>query len=72
LFTARGGVVTDLGFTTPPKSAKSAEMTERKTLDRITENIIGAAIEVHRVLGPGLLRTSFHRRVRGDRREITT
>ncbi|MEA3356243.1 MAG: GxxExxY protein [Candidatus Bipolaricaulota bacterium] len=30
-------------------------MTERETLDRITENIIGAAIEVHRALRLDLL-----------------
>lgn len=27
--------------------------------DRITENIIGAAIEVHKLLGPGLLETIY-------------
>jgi hypothetical protein len=30
-------------------------MAERENLDRITDSIIGAAIEVHRALGPGLL-----------------
>lgn len=30
-----------------------------KTLDQITEIIIGAAIEVHRVLGPGLLESAY-------------
>jgi len=34
-----GGVVADLGFTSPPKNAKYAEMRERETLDRITKNI---------------------------------
>jgi len=27
--------------------------------DRITDKIIGAAIEVHRVLGPGLLESAY-------------
>ncbi len=30
-------------------------MNERERLNRITETIIGAAIQVHRALGPGLL-----------------
>jgi hypothetical protein len=30
-------------------------MTKKENLDWITESIIGAAIEVHRALGPGLL-----------------
>ena len=34
-------------------------MTERENLNRITENIIGAAIEVHRALGPGLLESAY-------------
>jgi GxxExxY protein len=29
-------------------------------LNRITERIIGAAIEVHRTLGPGLLESAYH------------
>jgi GxxExxY protein len=37
------------------ENAEDAEMTKRGNLDWITENIIGAAIEVHRALGPGLL-----------------
>ncbi len=28
-------------------------------LNRLTENIIGAAIEVHRILGPGLLEATY-------------
>jgi GxxExxY protein len=39
--------------------AESAEMTERERLNRITESIIGAAIEVHRALGPGLLESAY-------------
>jgi hypothetical protein len=27
--------------------------------DKLTEQIIGAAIEVHRILGPGLLETIY-------------
>ena len=34
-------------------------MTEKERLNRITETIIGAAIEVHRVLGPGLLESAY-------------
>ena len=34
-------------------------MTEKELLDRITEAIIGAAIEVHRSLGPGLLESAY-------------
>ena len=42
----------------PPRS-QSAKMTERERLNRITESIIGAAIEVHRALGPGLLESAY-------------
>ncbi|HUI42302.1 MAG TPA: GxxExxY protein [Terriglobia bacterium] len=34
-------------------------MTERERLNRITETIIGAAIHVHRALGPGLLESAY-------------
>ena len=34
-------------------------MTGRKELDTITEGIIGAAIDVHRELGPGLLESAY-------------
>ena len=34
-------------------------MTEEDALNRITERIIGAAIEVHRALGPGLLESAY-------------
>lgn len=34
-------------------------MDEKDRLNRITEEIIGAAIEVHRVVGPGLLESAY-------------
>jgi GxxExxY protein len=34
-------------------------MTERERLNKITERIIGAAIRVHRTLGPGLLESAY-------------
>ena len=34
-------------------------MTENERLNGITEKIIGAAIQVHRVLGPGLLESAY-------------
>ena len=34
-------------------------MTEREKLNKITETIIGAAIQVHRTLGPGLLESAY-------------
>jgi GxxExxY protein len=33
-------------------------MGEREELNKITDGIIGAAIEVHRTLGPGLLESA--------------
>ena len=35
------------------------EITEKEKLDQTTESIIGAAIEVHRALGPGLLESAY-------------
>lgn len=34
-------------------------MTEKEMLNSITSDIIGAAIEVHRALGPGLLESAY-------------
>jgi GxxExxY protein len=34
-------------------------MTDKDMLNRITESIIGAAIQVHRALGPGLLESAY-------------
>jgi GxxExxY protein len=34
-------------------------MTERERLNKITETIIGAAIQVHRALGPGLIESAY-------------
>jgi len=34
-------------------------MSEREELNKITEGIIGAAIEVHKNLGPGLLESAY-------------
>jgi GxxExxY protein len=41
--------------------AGEAPMDEQQRLDAITETIIGAAINVHRVLGPGLLESAYER-----------
>jgi len=39
--------------------AEVAEMKDKEQLDLITQTIIGAAIEVHRRLGPGLLESAY-------------
>jgi hypothetical protein len=46
-------------------------MAKRGNLDWITESIIGAAIEVHRALGPGLLELLFTAENAQGRGEIT-
>lgn len=35
-------------------------MTTKKQLDELTYEIIGAAIEVHKIMGRGLLETVYH------------
>ena len=46
----------DSGFFT---TTEPTEITERGETDPLTQNIIGAAIEVHRGLGPGLLESAY-------------
>lgn len=41
------------------ESSESAEMTKEESINRITESIIGAAIEVHRALSSGLLESAY-------------
>jgi GxxExxY protein len=44
----------------PQRRARpGAEVGEEKRFNQITEQIIGAAIEVHRALGPGLLESAY-------------
>ncbi len=40
-------------------TTEHTEITEREEVDPLTHNIIGAAIEVHRGLGPGLLESTY-------------
>ena len=40
-------------------ATESTENTEKFMTDQLTEKIIGAAIEVHRLLGPGLLESIY-------------
>ena len=40
-------------------TTEPTEITEREEVDPLTHNIIGAAIEVHRGLGPGLLESAY-------------
>jgi GxxExxY protein len=41
------------------ENAETAKMKEKDRLNRITESIIGAAVDVHRTLGPGLLESAY-------------
>jgi GxxExxY protein len=43
----------------PPSTPRAPSMEEKERLDSITRRIIGAAIEVHRRLGPGLLESAY-------------
>jgi GxxExxY protein len=40
-------------------TTEHTEFTEKEEIDPLTSNIIGAAIEVHRALGPGLLESAY-------------
>ena len=42
-----------------PSSASAAPGKESEALKKLTETIIGCAIEVHRQLGPGLLEQTY-------------
>ena len=46
-------------FFVPSVFKSLSSMTERERLNKITESIIGAAIQVHRVLGPGSLESAY-------------
>jgi GxxExxY protein len=41
------------------ESTESAEMSQKDRLSKITETIIGCAINVHKELGPGLLESAY-------------
>jgi len=41
------------------ETAESAELKENEKLNKISEAVISAAIEVHRALGPGLLESAY-------------
>lgn len=41
------------------ENAEDRAVSERAELDRITETVIGAAIRVHREIGPGLLESAY-------------
>lgn len=44
---------------TAENAENAEEVMKREDLDRLTETIIGAAIAVHRELGPGLLESAY-------------
>jgi hypothetical protein len=43
----------------PESHREGADGPERIVINGLTEKIIGAAIEVHKVLGPGLLESAY-------------
>jgi GxxExxY protein len=38
----------------------------REDIEQLAHNVIGAAIEVHRVLGPGFLEEVYHRALKRE------
>jgi GxxExxY protein len=45
-------------------------MSDHESYDRITETIIGAAIEIHKTLGPGLLESAYEACMAYELRQI--
>jgi GxxExxY protein len=43
----------------PNLTTERTEITESKPVNQVTDTVIGAAIEVHRNLGPGLLESAY-------------
>jgi GxxExxY protein len=51
---------TEITEKTQLRNPREGNVIEVDQINRITERIIGAAIEVHRALGPGLLESTYH------------